>query len=102
MVAVLALCAAILIMTIAEVLHAWRVHKVAGLAFGPKRRPAYWAYLVPPARVLASGAVAWGLVTLMEIKPKVHKTDVIPEAEYKDLILVIDVSMPDRRKRKAE
>jgi Ca-activated chloride channel family protein len=28
----------------------------------------------------------------MEIKPKVHKTDVIPESEYKDLILVIDVS----------
>ena len=65
MVAILALCAAVLIMTTAEVLHTWRIHKVAGLAFGPKRRPALWVYLVPPLRILASGAVAWGLVTLM-------------------------------------
>lgn len=92
MVAILALCAAVLIMSAGEVLHAWRIRKVAGLAFGPKRRPAFWVYLASPLKVLASGAVAWGLVTLMEIQPKVHKTDVIPEAEYRDLILVIDVS----------
>lgn len=92
MVAILAMCSAMLIFTATEVLHARRIRKVAALAFGFKRRPAPWVYLAPPLCVLASGATVWGLVTLWEIQPKVHKSNVIPESEYKDLLLVIDVS----------
>jgi Ca-activated chloride channel homolog len=91
-VAILAMCAAMLIFTATEVLHARRIRKVAGLAFGTKRRPSPWVYLAAPLCILASGATTWGLVTLWEIQPKVHKGNVIPESEYRDLLLVIDVS----------
>lgn len=92
MVAILAMCAALLLMTAAEVWHAHRIRKIAGLAFGPQRRPALWTLIAAPLQVAAAGAVAWGLVTLWLMQPKVHKTDVIPEAEYRDLVVVMDVS----------
>jgi Ca-activated chloride channel family protein len=81
-----------LIAAAAEVVHARRVRHVAGLAFGPRRRPALWAWLVPPLRVAAAAAVAWGLVTLMTIPPRAHAAGEIPEGEYRNLLLVLDVS----------
>src|SRR5262245_51346118 len=92
MVAILAMCAAMLLVTAAEVWHAHRIRTIAGLAFGAKRRPAAWVYLAAPLCVLASGATAWGLVTLLQVKPKIHKVEVLQESDYRDLLLVIDVS----------
>jgi Ca-activated chloride channel family protein len=87
----IALAAAIL-MTSAELLHARRVRRMAALSFGPGRKPALWTRLAPPLRVAAAAAVAWGLTTLCFLQPKVHKTGIIAENEYRDLLLVLDVS----------
>jgi Ca-activated chloride channel family protein len=91
-VAVLATCAVVLLAVGAEQLHARRCRRIAGLAFGPTARPAPWVWAAPLLRVAALGALTWGLVTLLLLPPKVHKTDVIPEAEYRHLLLVLDVS----------
>jgi Ca-activated chloride channel family protein len=69
-VAVLAACAAVILAAAAEVLHARRCRRVAALAFGPGRRPARWVYAAPPLRVIAVGALTWGLVTLLVLPPK--------------------------------
>lgn len=92
MVATLAACAVALLAALAEWLHARRCRRVASLAFGPKRRAAYWAYFAAPARVAALGALTWGLITLMLIAPKARKAGVIPETEYRHLLLILDVS----------
>lgn len=92
MVAELIALAAALLMTGAELLHARRVRRMAALAFGPGGKPALWTRLAPPLRVIAAAAVAWGLTTLLFLQPKVHKTGTIAESEYRDLLLVLDVS----------
>jgi Ca-activated chloride channel family protein len=92
MVAPLLALAAVILTATAELLHARRVRRLAPLAFGPRRRPALWAYLAAPLRVAAVGALTWGLVTLYLLTPKVHKITGIPEGEYRDLLLVLDVS----------
>jgi Ca-activated chloride channel family protein len=77
----------------AEALHASRVHRVSALAFGVKARPAAWALSAPAMRVVALGAVTWGLMTLLFLDPKVHKSgEEIPESEMRHLLLVLDVS----------
>lgn len=92
MVAVLITLGVAIVMICGEAMHARRVRKMAALAFGPSRRAALWTVLAPPLRVAAATALAWGLVTLYQIKPKVHKLQGIPENEYRDLLLVLDVS----------
>lgn len=92
MVAILAACAALFLATLGEVVHGRRVRRVAHLAFGPTGKPALWARLVPAMRVLSVAAVTWGLVTLVMLKPKVHKINEIPESEYKNLLIIYDVS----------
>jgi Ca-activated chloride channel family protein len=84
--------AAVILMAAAEALHARRVRHLAALAFGPRRRPAPWTWTVPVLRTLAAGALTWGLTTLLLLTPKVHKIGVVPESEYRDLVLVLDVS----------
>jgi Ca-activated chloride channel family protein len=83
---------AAIVMLAAELTHARRIRRVATLAFGPTRRPALWTYLTPALRVAAVAALAWGLTTLYFLRPKVHKLGVLPENEYRDLLLVLDVS----------
>jgi Ca-activated chloride channel family protein len=100
MVAVLAAAAVVLLAACAEVLHARRCRRVAGLAFGPRRRPAPWVRLAAPLRVAALGALTWGLATLLELTPKVHKAGAIAESDYRHLLLVLDVS-PSMRLRDA-
>ncbi|MEO2162088.1 MAG: hypothetical protein ABGY29_06130, partial [bacterium] len=56
----------------AELLHLRRLLPVARLAFGPKGQPAAWVRMVPFLRALAGGALAWGLITLWSLIPKVH------------------------------
>jgi Ca-activated chloride channel family protein len=65
---------------------------VAALAFGPGRRPAAWVYAAPPVRVLALGGLTWGLATLLLLPPKARQAGVIAENEYRNLLLVLDVS----------
>jgi Ca-activated chloride channel family protein len=84
--------AALILTAAAEQLHARRTRRVAPLAFGPIRKPARWARFAPVLRVAAAAALAWGLTTLLFLPPKVHRAGVIPEGEYRDLLLVLDVS----------
>jgi Ca-activated chloride channel homolog len=92
MVAELVALATVILATAAERLHARRARRVAPLAFGPRRKPAAWVRLTAVLRVAAAAALAWGLTTLFLLPSKVHKAGAIPEAEYRDLLLVLDVS----------
>lgn len=92
MVGELAAIAAVVLMLAAEQLHARRVRRIAPLAFGPQCKPAPWVRLVPLLRALAVAGLAWGLTTLYLLSPKVHKAGQIPEGEFRDLLLVLDVS----------
>jgi Ca-activated chloride channel family protein len=92
MVALLAACAVVILATAAEVLHARRSRRVAALAFGPRRRPALWVFLAPPLRILALAGLTWGLTTLLVLVPRARQAGVIPEKEYRNLLLVLDVS----------
>jgi len=89
---ILAACTAVLVAAATEVVHTRRQRHVAGLAFGPRRRPAWWVWLVPPLRVAAAAALAWGLVTLLNLPPKAHAVGTVPENEFRNLLLVLDVS----------
>jgi Ca-activated chloride channel family protein len=92
MVAELVALAVVIVTAAAEVLHVRRVRRLALLAFGPGKRPALWARLTPALRVASAGALAWGLMTLYLLPPKIHKLTGITETEYRDLLLVLDVS----------
>ena len=76
----------------AELLHARRIRRVARLAFGPTARPAPWVRGVPVLRTIAATAVAFGLVTLLHIPPRVHAPGEDADAAPDHLLLVLDVS----------
>lgn len=91
LVAILVLAVAIL----AEWLHARRVARLAALAFGPSRRPAPWARAAPGLRALALGALAWGLLSLMQLEPRRFGSDgkdVRLRGDPQHVVLVLDVS----------
>ncbi|MGL4551429.1 MAG: VWA domain-containing protein [Gemmataceae bacterium] len=92
MVAELLTLGAFIVALTAEALHARRVSRLAALAFGPAGRAAAWTWAAAPVRVAGVTAAAWGLATLLLLPPKVHKLGVVPEAEFRDLLLVLDVS----------
>jgi Ca-activated chloride channel family protein len=92
MVANLVALAAAVLMAAAEQLHSRRMQRMAMLAFGPGKRPALWARLAPLLRIVAVAGLVWGMTTLFFLTPKVHKISGIPEGEYRDLLLVLDVS----------
>ncbi len=92
MVAVLAMAAVVMLATAAEMLHRRRCRRVAHLAFGPRRRPAAWARGAPLLRVAALAGLTWGLVTLLQLTPKIHKAGEISESEFRHLVLILDVS----------
>ena len=92
MVSMLVLAGALLIALVGELLHGRRVRRLRHLAFGPGASPAHWAHAAPFLRILAHGGLAWGLVTLMIIEPRVHVTEEIPDEEWRHLLLVLDVS----------
>lgn len=92
MVAEVVAAAVVLLTTMAEYLHLRRVGRVASLAFGPTRHPALGARLAPILRVVALGALCWGLTTLLLLPPRTHKVGVIAEKDYRHLLLVLDVS----------
>ena len=82
----------------AETLHARRTRRLARLAFGPNRRPAPWARFAPALRVAAFAALGWGLVTLLELPPKVHVAQVVPDKDRRHILIVLDVSPSMRLK----
>jgi Ca-activated chloride channel family protein len=83
----------ILVMAIgAEMLHAWRIRRIAPLVFGPTARPAHWARIVPALRVLSLTGLCWGLGTLLLLPPKIHAAEIIPDEEMNHLLIVLDVS----------
>jgi Ca-activated chloride channel homolog len=93
--------AAVAILTIgAESLHRQRSRRLARLAFGPTMRAAYWAYFAPSLRVMALTALCWGLVTLLELPPKAHVAQDIPDKQRRHVLIVLDVS-PSMRLRDA-
>jgi Ca-activated chloride channel family protein len=94
----LAAVAAVILAMAAEALHASRCRRLAALAFGPRRRPAAWARFAPALRVAALTALAWGLVTLLELPPKVHAAQAIPDRERRHVLIVLDVSPSMRLK----
>jgi Ca-activated chloride channel family protein len=49
-------------------------------------------YAAPLLRVAAVGALTWGLTTLLLLPPKIHTGKVLPEGQFKHLLLVLDVS----------
>ena len=82
----------------AELLHQRRCRRIARLAFGPSGRPSPWVYATPFVRIVALAGISWGLVTLMTLKPKVHKADEIDPKEMRHLLVVLDVSPSMRLK----
>jgi Ca-activated chloride channel family protein len=94
---VAALGAAFLIAA-AEALHARRCRRLARLAFGPTALPSPWARSAPFLRVAAASALAWGLVTLLLVPPRVHLAETIPDNQRRNLLLVLDVSPSMRLK----
>jgi Ca-activated chloride channel homolog len=94
----LAAAAVAILALAAESLHAGRSRRLARLAFGPEGRPALWARLAPIFRVAALAALCWGLVTLLELPPKVHVAETIPDNERRHVLIVLDVSPSMRLK----
>jgi Ca-activated chloride channel family protein len=60
--------AVLLLVSLAEWLHARRIRAVGRLAFGPAGAPHRWTRVVPFLRALSLAAFAWGLATLVILK----------------------------------
>jgi len=84
---------AVAMTVLAEWRHGHRVRRIRHLAFGPQATPAMWTHVVPAARVLAVGAVCWGLASLLwVVAARVHDPGRVAEGDYQHLVLVVDVS----------
>jgi len=88
----LAAAMAFVVAAAAESLHGLRVRRIAGLAFGPARRPAAWARGALVMRASACALIAWGLATLLFLEPKAHRSGDGDESRQRHLLLVLDVS----------
>jgi Ca-activated chloride channel homolog len=114
MIAELTAAGVLLLVALAEWLHARRLRRVARLAFGPTGKPREWTWVAPFLRTFGMAALVWGLVTLFLIDPKVAKPRKTPEGGFRHLVIVLDVSpsmqlkdagpggMQSRAKRAAE
>ena len=95
MVAELATLAVVLVATAGEFLHARRVSQtVERLAFrSPYQKPALWAQTTPVVASRFPRACAPGAsMVLLELEPKVHHTQVVPQEERRHVLLALDVS----------
>jgi Ca-activated chloride channel family protein len=75
-----------------EWLHSARVARISQLVFGPSEKPALWAMAAPFVRCIAVAGAGWGLLTLLEINPKVYKAKAVEESEIQHIVIVLDVS----------
>jgi len=78
------------LIVVAEVLHARRIRRASYLAFGRQGRR-LWTNGAPVARVVASGLIAWGSLTLLALDGAPDDAHRAKPAE-KHLLLVLDVS----------
>src|SRR5687768_11803662 len=60
----------LLLAALAEWLHLRRIRVVGRLAFGPEGKARAWTWSVPWLRALSLAAMAWGLVTLLMLRPR--------------------------------
>ncbi len=77
---------------LAEWLHARRVARVAGLAFGPRRRPRWFARWAGWVRILSLLGLSWGLLTLYFLPAKVHAFQGGDQDRERHLVILLDVS----------
>ncbi len=87
--------AVLAVTSLAELLHARRVRRLAALAFGSGRKPAPWARAAPALRVAALSALAWGLSTLFLLEPRRFSpsgADLALRRDPQHVLLVLDVS----------
>lgn len=88
----------LVLMALAERWHARRCRAVGRLAFGPTAQPRLWTNAVPPLRVAACTALAWGLTVLSLVEPRLLAepgatgTDSAEAEELQRVMLVLDVS----------
>ncbi len=82
----------LILATGAETIHLFRTRRLASLAFGPQKKPAFWAHAAAPMRILAYGLLCWGLITLMRVPPRTHNSLEIESAKQRHVILLVDVS----------
>ncbi len=92
MLAELVAIAVVLLAAGAELMHGRRCRRLAPLAFGPGEKPSWWTRMAGPLRVIAMGGMAWALVTLMLVSPKIYKAASVDEGELRHIVLVLDVS----------
>lgn len=81
-----------LLSLLAEGLHWRRTRRLAGLAFGPTRRPTLLGQLSPFLRVTAQTSLAWGLAMLMTIPPQTVGGVDINSNQPKHVVILLDVS----------
>jgi Ca-activated chloride channel family protein len=82
---------AVIVISLAEWLHRFKVARVAHLAFGKNGRPRAWVVVAPAVRVCAAAAIAWGLVLLYLMEPVVIEKEPSQEAS-KHLLVCLDAS----------
>lgn len=92
MIAELIAIAVLILIGICEIIHAQRVKRLAPLAFGPSGRPALWVHMVPVLRPIAAALFCWGLITLLQVDPKVYKAKAVEEDDFRHIIIALDVS----------
>lgn len=81
----------LLLVGLAEWLHARRVRAVAHLAFGPDARPALWARLAPLVRITGASLLALGATLLLLFDPIEVEVTPSPRAS-RQVLVVLDVS----------
>jgi Ca-activated chloride channel homolog len=79
-----------------EWLHAKRVEKVAGLAFGPGGGPRKWTKAVPGFRAVVLAGITWALTFLLLTSQTLfvdpNNIDQIPEDQIEHVMLLLDLS----------
>ncbi|MDA7533652.1 VWA domain-containing protein [Verrucomicrobia bacterium] len=68
------------------------MQRIAYLAFGPTSQASPLGQLLPWMSPIAAGLLAWGLVTLLFIEPKVYQPDAVKDEEIRHVVLILDVS----------
>jgi Ca-activated chloride channel family protein len=81
--------------TLSEWRHARRCRRLAYLAFGPAGRPRAWVTAAAPLRVLAVGALCWGLIVLLRTdRAPWNPADAARDkaVPFRHLMIALDVS----------
>ena len=69
-----------------------RMRRLGRLGFGTAGGPRGWVVAVPWVRALASGALAWGLATLLTLGTFFVRQQEVPDGGWRHLVIALDVS----------